>query len=179
MKNTPNSSQQLARVAILMGSDSDWEVLQGCRDQLSEFGIRAEVNVLSAHRTPDELHAYVREAPQRGIAVFIAAAGMSAALAGTIAAHTTLPVIGVPIDSGSLRGLDALLSTVQMPPGVPVATMAVGAAGARNAAIFAAQILAIGDTALAGKLHEFKRAQTSKVLDRNCQLQEKLQQPQR
>lgn len=169
-----NTSQpvETIRVAIVLGSDSDWEVMESCRDQLAEFGLRAEINVLSAHRTPDDLGAYVKQAEQRGVAVFIAGAGMSAALAGTIAAHTTRPVIGVPLDTGALGGIDALLSTVQMPPGVPVAGMAVGGAGAKNAAILAVQILALSDPGLAHQLAEFKRQQAAQVREKNRKLQE-------
>ncbi len=156
-----------ARVAILMGSDSDWEVMQDCAAQLGEFGMQADVQVMSAHRTPDDVAAYVKTAREKGIDVFIAAAGMSAGLAGMIAGLTTLPVIGVPVDSGSLGGMDALLSTVQMPPGVPVAGMAIGRAGAKNAAILAAQILALKDETLAARLKAFKQAQAEEVRQKN------------
>lgn len=163
-----------SRVAVLMGSDSDWDVMQGCVQQLAEFGIRPDVHVLSAHRTPHDLQAYVEQASAGGVAVFIAAAGMSAALAGAIAAHTTRPVIGVPVASGPLGGIDALLSTAQMPPGVPVACMAIGPAGARNAAILAAQILATADPPLADQLTEFKRTQAAKVRQGDEELRRRL-----
>ncbi len=151
------------RVAVIMGSDSDWKVMQSCVDQLDALGLTAEVRVLSAHRTPGDVVAFVQSAVEQGIEVFIAAAGMSAALAGTVAAHTNRPVIGVPVDSGGLGGLDALLSTVQMPPGVPVAGMAIGKPGARNAAILAAQILALKDDSVASALTAFKKKQAEEV----------------
>ena len=157
------------RVAVMMGSDSDWKVMQACVEQLEDFGLTAEVRVLSAHRTPSDVTEFVQSAAEQGIEVFIAAAGMSAALAGTVAAHTNRPVIGVPVDSGGLGGLDALLSTVQMPPGVPVACMAIGKPGARNAAILAAQILALKDDSVASALTAFKKKQAEEVRrkDRN------------
>ena len=152
-----------SRVAVIMGSDSDWKVMQSCVEQLGALGLTAEVRVLSAHRTPADVVEFVQSASEQGIEVFVAAAGMSAALAGTVAAHTHRPVIGVPIDSGGLGGLDALLSTVQMPPGVPVAGMAIGKPGARNAAILAVQILALKDDALASALIALKKKQAEEV----------------
>ena len=149
-------------VGVVMGSDSDLEIMQRCAAQLAEFGIGCELRVISAHRTPDLACRYARDAAKRGLKVLVAGAGMSAALAGVLAANTTLPVIGVPIESGSLKGLDALLSTSQMPPGVPVACMAIGAAGAINAGVLAAEILAVGDAALARRLQQFKRDQAKK-----------------
>lgn len=146
-----------------MGSDSDLEIMQRCAGQLAEFGIGCELRVISAHRTPEAAHRYARGAAGRGLKVLVAGAGMSAALAGVLAANTTLPVIGVPIESGSLKGLDALLSTAQMPPGVPVACMAIGSAGAVNAAVLAAEILAVADGAMARRLQQFKRDQARKV----------------
>ncbi|MEW6594079.1 MAG: 5-(carboxyamino)imidazole ribonucleotide mutase [Thermodesulfobacteriota bacterium] len=143
-------------ISIIMGSDSDLPVLQGCIDTLKAMGIPYEVTVASAHRTPAKAMRLAETARERGVKVIIAAAGMAAHLAGVLAAHTTLPVIGVPVDGSALNGLDALLSTVQMPPGIPVATMAIGKAGARNAAIFAAQILATSDGAVAEKLAAMK-----------------------
>ncbi len=139
-------------VAILMGSDSDLDTMQGAVDVLDKLGVAREVRVLSAHRTPDATHAFVKEADARGCAVFIAAAGMAAHLAGTVAALTLKPVVGVPIDSGPLKGQDSLLSTVQMPGGIPVACVAIGKAGAKNAAYLAAQIMALSDTTLTQKL---------------------------
>lgn len=141
-----------AKVAILMGSASDQDRMAGAADVLSDLGIAHEVHVLSAHRNPEAVGAFVTEAPGRGIRVFIAGAGMAAHLAGAVAARTTLPVIGVPLDGSALLGLDALLATVQMPPGVPVATVAVGKAGAKNAGFLAAQMLALGDEDLREKL---------------------------
>jgi 5-(carboxyamino)imidazole ribonucleotide mutase len=142
-------------VAILMGSESDAEIMKKAERALDEFGVESETKVLSAHRKPRALVEYVEGAEERGVGVFICAAGMAAAIAGVVAAHTTRPVIGVPIESGSLRGLDALLSMVQMPPNVPVATVAVN--GARNAGLLAVQILATSDDELAKRFAEFKR----------------------
>ena len=142
-------------VGILMGSDSDWPAMKLAADACEEFGIRAEALVMSAHRTPDDVARYARTAQGRGLRVLIAGAGGAAHLAGVVAAHTALPVIGVPIESKSLKGLDSLLSTVQMPTGVPVATVAIGAA--RNAGLLAVQILAVGDAKLQAKYVEFKK----------------------
>lgn len=150
-------------VLILMGSDSDAPVMQAAVDVLREFGIACEMTVASAHRSPDRVMRLVREAPGRGVKVFIVGAGAAAHLAGVVAAHTTLPVIGVPIDSSALKGLDALLSTVQMPPGVPVATVSIGKPGASNAAVLAAQILAVGDAQIAGRLEAYKKKLADKV----------------
>lgn len=154
-------------VAILMGSDSDLEAMQGCIDILDKLGIAREVNVLSAHRTPEATHAYVKDADQRGGAVFIAAAGMAAHLAGTVAALTVKPVIGVPMEGGPLKGQDALLSTVMMPGGIPVASVAIGKAGAKNAALLAAQILALSDAVLAKQLADERQANARQVLAKN------------
>src|SRR5579864_3379614 len=151
-------------VSILMGSKSDLDVMQGARDALNDLGVPHEVRVLSAHRSPDALFAYVAEAPARGIEVFIAGAGGAAHLPGVVAAKTTLPVLGVPIPSGHLLGLDALLAIVQMPKGVPVATFAVGKGGAGNAALFAVAILAAKRPELAQKLAAWRKAQAEKVL---------------
>jgi 5-(carboxyamino)imidazole ribonucleotide mutase len=154
-------------VAILMGSDSDLETMQACIDTLDKLGIASEVNVLSAHRTPEATHAYVKDADQRGGAVFIAAAGMAAHLAGTVAALTVKPVIGVPMEGGPLKGQDALLSTVMMPGGIPVATVAIGKAGAKNAGLLAAQILALSDAPLAKRLVDERQANARQVLAKN------------
>jgi len=151
-------------VSILMGSKSDLEVMQGARDALTEMGVEHEVRVLSAHRTPDALFEYVAGAPPRGIEVFIAGAGGAAHLPGVIASKTTLPVLGVPIPSGHLLGLDALLAIVQMPKGVPVATFAVGKGGAANAALFAVAILAGKRPELAEKLALWRKAQADKLI---------------
>jgi phosphoribosylamine---glycine ligase len=150
-------------VLILMGSDSDAPVMQGAMDILKEFGIAAEMTVASAHRSPDRVMRLVREAPGRGVKVFIVGAGAAAHLAGVVAAHTTMPVIGVPIDSSALKGLDALLSTVQMPPGVPVATVSIGKPGATNAGVLAAQIIALADPRIAGALDGYKKKLAEKV----------------
>jgi phosphoribosylamine--glycine ligase len=150
-------------VLILMGSDSDASVMQGAADVLKDFGISTEMTVASAHRSPERVMRLVREAPPRGVKVFIVGAGAAAHLAGVVAAHSTLPVIGVPIDSSALKGLDALLSTVQMPPGVPVATVSIGRPGATNAGVLAAQILGVGDQTMAKKLDEYKKKLAEKV----------------
>ena len=152
-------------VAILMGSKSDAEVMREAANTLTEFGVSNKMKVLSAHRTPHETAAYAEAFRDKGGKIFICGAGVSAALAGVVAAHTTLPVIGVPVDSGPLNGFDALLSTVQMPPGVPVAAVAIGKAGARNAGLLAVRILSLSDASLAQKLLEFKEAQRKKILD--------------
>lgn len=152
-----------APVSIIMGSESDLETVQSTIDLLKEFKLGFEVKVLSAHRTPKELVRYVEAAPKRGVKVFIAAAGGAAALAGVIAAHTILPVIGIPIETKSLKGMDSLLSTVQMPGGIPVACVAIGKAGAKNAAILALQILALSDAKLKGKLTAYKKAMALKI----------------
>ena len=157
-----------------MGSDSDLETMKRCLKQLDEFGIAREVRIISAHRTPEAAHEYAATAIQRGLKVIIAAAGMSAALGGVLAASTTLPVIGVPMASGPLAGVDAALSTMQMPPGVPVACMSIGGAGATNAAIYAAQILAVSDKKLAGKLSRFKKSQARKVAKKDAELRKSL-----
>jgi len=161
-----------ARVAVLMGSDSDWDVMSGAVKRLREFDVACDVHVMSAHRTPARVMAYVGGARGEGIRVFIVGAGAAAHLAGVVAAHTTLPVIGVPLNATSVNGLDALLATVQMPSGVPVATVAIG--GAENAGILAAQILAIGDPALAAKLEQFKATMAAAVEAKNAALQKKL-----
>ena len=150
-------------VLVLMGSDSDAPVMQAAVDALKEFGISSEMTVASAHRSPARVMRLVSEAPGRGVKIFIVGAGAAAHLGGVVAAHTILPVIGVPIDSSALKGLDALLATVQMPPGVPVATMAIGKPGATNAGILAAQILGVADKAIAKKLEEYKKKLADKV----------------
>ena len=163
------------KVAIILGSDSDWPVMEACHKILGEFGVPVEVRVLSAHRTPDQLAAYVQEAQARGeVGVFIAAAGMAAALPGAVAARTSLPVIGVPLAAGVLQGVDSLLSIVQMPPGVPVATVAIGEAGARNAALLAVQILAVADPQLGEAFQKYRRNQAETVDKKNQSLQERL-----
>ena len=161
-------------VGILMGSDSDYNIMVEAAQALKGFGIPYEMQVSSAHRSPERTAGYAREARQRGIRALIVGAGAAAHLAGVVAAETTLPVIGVPIDSSALQGLDALLATVQMPAGIPVATMAIGKAGARNAGIFAAQLLAASDESLAAKLTEFKAEMAVKVAVKSAAVQERL-----
>jgi 5-(carboxyamino)imidazole ribonucleotide mutase len=155
-------------VGILMGSDSDWGVMKVAGVVLAEFGVESEARVMSAHRTPDDVAEYARGAHGRGVRVLIAGAGGAAHLAGVVAAQTPLPVIGVPMESGALRGLDALLSIVQMPSGVPVATVAIG--GARNAGLLAVQILAVGDGKLRGKYLEFKKRLAEESRAKNAKL---------
>jgi 5-(carboxyamino)imidazole ribonucleotide mutase len=146
------------RVGILIGSESDRPIMEECLRRLEALGIPAELRVSSAHRNPEATRAYAREAAGRGIRILVAGAGMAAHLGGAIASETILPVIGVPMEAGPLHGLDALLATVMMPAGVPVATMAIGKAGAANAALFAAQILALEDASLAERLAAERRA---------------------
>ncbi|UCG46500.1 MAG: 5-(carboxyamino)imidazole ribonucleotide mutase [Phycisphaerales bacterium] len=165
-------SEKRPPVAVVMGSDSDMAVMQSCIEQLRYFGIDPLVRIISAHRTPQVAADFADKAVEKGIKVIIAAAGMAAHLAGSLAGRTTLPIVGVPLAAGEgMQGLDALLSTVQMPPGVPVATMAIGKAGAKNAAIFAVQILALSNRDLREKLTEFKRRQEKKVLEKDAGLQ--------
>lgn len=157
-----------AQVAILMGSSSDLDIMQKAADTLTELGIGSEVRVLSAHRTPDRAVEFVRTAPERGTKVFICGAGGAAHLAGTVAAHTTLPVIGVPLARTPLNGADALYATVQMPAGVPVATVAID--GAQNAGILAASILAVGDAAIAERLKKYRETISRKVAHQDDEL---------
>jgi phosphoribosylaminoimidazole carboxylase PurE protein len=161
-------------VGILMGSDSDWPVVEGAARTLDEFDVRYEVRVLSAHRTPDEAAEYARSAARRGLRVLIAAAGGAAHLAGALAANTVLPVIGIPVAGGSLGGLDALLSTVQMPGGIPVATVAIGPAGAVNAAVLAAQILAQSRADLGRRLLRHRAALRRKVRRGDARVQSEM-----
>ena len=156
------------RVGLIMGSDSDFPVVKNCIKTLKSFGVPVEVRVLSAHRTPDEAALFSRTARQNGFGVIIAAAGKAAHLAGVLAAHTTLPVIGIPIKSSTLDGLDALLSTVQMPSGMPVATVAID--GAANAALLAAQILAVEDAELTAKLRALRQKQHDAVVEKDRKL---------
>jgi phosphoribosylamine--glycine ligase len=159
-------------VLILMGSDSDAPVMQGAVEILRELQIPCEMTVASAHRSPERVMRLVSEAPGRGVKTFIVGAGAAAHLAGVVAAHTTMPVIGVPIDSSALKGWDALLSTVQMPPGVPVATVSIGKPGATNAGVLAAQILAVGDPAIADRLTAYKKRLAEKVEAAAAKLQQ-------
>jgi phosphoribosylaminoimidazole carboxylase PurE protein len=157
-----------------MGSDSDLPTVRETCTVLSTFGIPYEVRVLSAHRSPEELVAYVKQAEEKGVQVFVAAAGGAAHLAGVVAAHTIKPVLGIPMQTSSLNGLDSLLSTVQMPGGVPVATMAIGAAGARNAGLFAVEVLALTDEALADKLKRYRADQVDQVRQKNQRVQQEV-----
>lgn len=173
MKTEQSGAGEKARpqVGIVMGSDSDLGVMEEAAAILRKFGIGFEITVASAHRTPRRAAEFAESARDRGIKVIIAGAGHAAHLAGAMAAHSTLPVIGVPIDSSALQGMDALLSTVQMPPGIPVATVAVGRPGAVNAGILAVQILAVGDPALADKLVDFKKEMAAKVEEKAQKLE--------
>lgn len=162
----------MKKVGIVMGSDSDLPVIQKATDTLKKFDIPYEVHVYSAHRTPEEARRFAVHARENGFGVIIAAAGMAAHLAGAIAANTTLPVIGIPCKSGNLDGIDALLSTVQMPSGIPVATVAIG--GGVNAALLSAQILAVGDAELAEKLDAKRRADAQAVLEKDAGISERL-----
>ncbi|MDD4932143.1 MAG: 5-(carboxyamino)imidazole ribonucleotide mutase [Methylacidiphilaceae bacterium] len=152
-------------VAILMGSQSDWPVLQGASEVLQEFSVPHEKTIVSAHRTPEKLRHYALSATERGIKVLIAGAGGAAHLPGMLAAYTPLPVLGVPVETRALRGVDSLLSIVQMPYGIPVGCLAIGEAGARNAALLAVSILGLENPELAELLREFRSAQTQRVLD--------------
>jgi 5-(carboxyamino)imidazole ribonucleotide mutase len=151
-------------VGVVMGSASDWGVMKSAAEQLKAFGVPYEARALSAHRTPEALEQWIADLESKGAACFIAAAGGAAHLAGVVAAKTTLPVLGVPMPSRHLQGLDSLLSMVQMPKGIPVATFAIGDAGAANAALFAVSLLAVGDEALAAKLRAFRKEQADKVI---------------
>ena len=170
-------AEKTAQVGILMGSDSDLEVMREAEKRLDNFGVSYETRIMSAHRTPEKAAEYAATAEQRGLQVIICGAGAAAHLAGAIAANTTLPVIGIPIDSSSLKGLDALLATVQMPAGIPVATMAIGKAGAANAGIFAAQIIARKNAQVAAKLAQAKNEMVRGVEERDRKLQSERQKP--
>ena len=151
------------KVAIIMGSESDAEEMKPASEVLNELGIKNESRVISAHRTPDRLREYVLDAEKNGVKVFIGGAGMAAALPGVIAAHTHLPVLGVPIESKSLKGMDSLLSIAQMPPGIPVGTLAIGSAGSKNAGLLAAAILSVSDQKIESKLKNYRKKQSDKV----------------
>lgn len=161
-------------VGILMGSDSDWDKISGASTALKEFGITHEVHVMSAHRTPDRVLEYASTARDRGIRVIIAAAGGAAHLAGVVASHTTLPVIGIPVKTDVMGGLDSLLSTVQMPGDIPVATVGIGSGGARNAGLLAVQILALSDPDLHKALIAFKKKLQEKIAKKDQALQERI-----
>jgi len=173
-ENYLESAMSKPFVAVLMGSDSDLKTMQACLDVLGQLEVPCEVKITSAHRTPDTTHAYVKDADQRGCAVFIAAAGLAAHLAGTVAGLTLKPVIGVPMDAGPLDGMDALLSTVMMPGGIPVASVAIGKAGAKNAGYLAAQMLALSDEELAGRMLAERKANADAVRAKDAELQAKL-----
>lgn len=162
------------QVVVLIGSDSDWPIMELCVKQLKELGIPCTVEIMSSHRSPERVREFARSAKQDGVEVIIAAAGLSAALAGTVAANTCLPVIGVPLASGPLQGVDALLSTVQMPPGVAVATVGIGSAGARNAALLAGQIIARHDPKVDEAIVRFKDALAESVEQKNQALRQRL-----
>ncbi len=159
-------------VAIILGSDSDFPAFEGAMDVLDEFGVSFEIMIASAHRSPERVLDFSSKARDNGFKVIIAGAGMAAHLAGVVASHTTLPVIGVPMDGSALQGMDALLSTVQMPAGIPVATVAIGKAGAYNAAVLATQIISLGDPELAEKLKGFKNNLKEKVAKRDQKIQD-------
>lgn len=158
-------------VGIIMGSDSDWPLLQKGAEVLKNFGVKFEVRVMSAHRTPEVASVYAMEAEKRGLKVLLSAAGGAAHLGGVLAAHTVLPVIGVPVAGGAVNGLDSLLATIQMPAGIPVATMTLGSAGPVNAALFAVQILALSDAGLNKKFHAYKEKLKQKVADGDAKVQ--------
>ena len=164
----------MKKVAVIMGSDSDWPVVKGACQQLKDFGIPYEAHILSAHRTPVEAAEFARNARKNGFGVLICAAGMAAHLAGAFAGNSTLPVIGIPMKGGAMDGLDALLATVQMPPGIPVAAVTCGNAGAKNAALYAVSILALSDPELAAKLKDFRKKQREQVLAADAELQQEL-----
>ncbi len=161
----------MAHVAIIMGSKSDWDTMRGASETLAELGVEHENRILSAHRTPGALAAYVKDAEARGVRVFIAGAGGAAHLGGVIASQTLLPVLGVPMQSKALNGLDSLLSIVQMPKGIPVASLAIGEAGAANAGLLAAQILSLSDLALADRLKAHRARQAARVLEQRLEEQ--------
>jgi len=163
-------SNSNVQVAIIMGSDSDLPIVEASFAVLDDFGVNYTKNVMSAHRTPHDVMKLIKDSEDNGCQVFIAAAGMAAHLAGAVAAHSSKPVIGIPIESGGMGGIDALLSTAMMPPGVPVATVAVGKSGAKNSAILAVQILATSDEALSAKLREFKENMRKEVLEKDQKL---------
>ena len=163
---------EMKKVAVIMGSDSDWPVVKAACAQLKEFGIPFEAHILSAHRTPAEAAAFARNARANGFGVIICAAGMAAHLAGAFAGNSTLPVIGIPMKGGAMDGLDALLATVQMPSGIPVATVALN--GAKNAAVLAAQILAVNDESLAAKLDEARVKMAAQIAEKEAKLQAEL-----
>jgi len=164
------------KVAILMGSKSDLDIVRGAFDVLDDFGVKFEARIMSAHRTPNEAAEFAANAEKNGAKVIICVAGMAAHLGGVVAAHTTLPVIGIPMVSEPFKALDSLLAIVQMPPGIPVAAVTAGKAGAKNAALYAISILAVSDADLAAKLKDFRAKQRNQVLAADAELQAELQQ---
>jgi 5-(carboxyamino)imidazole ribonucleotide mutase len=166
----------MIQIGILMGSDSDWEKINGAAEALKEFDVQYEINVMSAHRTPELVRKYAETAIEHGLSVLICAAGGAAHLAGVVASHTTLPVIGIPVQTDFAGGLDSLLSTVQMPGDIPVATVGVGSGGARNAGLLAVEILALSDSSLRKKLEDFRRKLPQKIADKNAVLNARLRQ---
>lgn len=155
-----------ASIAICMGSQSDWDTMRGAKEILDELGLACDCRIISAHRTPDRLTEFAKSAADNGICVIIAGAGGAAHLPGMIASHTSLPVLGVPVESKALKGMDSLLSIVQMPAGIPVGTLAIGTAGAKNAGLLAAQIIALSDASAKQAIAAWRKAQTDKVADR-------------
>jgi len=174
-KSNSKAAKVKPLVGIVMGSDSDWPVIQSTTEVLKQFGVPYEVRVISAHRTPDEATAFASTASTRGLKVIISAAGMAAHLGGVLAANTHLPIIGVPMKGGALDGLDSLLATVQMPRGVPVATVAMGKSGAVNAGLLAVQMLALSDDNLKKKFQQYKRTMKQKVFDADRELQKEIE----
>ena len=172
--NNKNSLEDARRVLVVMGSDSDWDIMKSSVDILRRFDVNAEVHVTSAHRSPERTLAIIKNAVDSGAKVIIAGAGMAAHLAGVVASHTVLPVIGVPIDASPLNGLDALLATVQMPPGIPVATVAIGKAGAKNAAHLALQIIALSDEALSQKLLDFRAKEKILIAEKDKKISKQI-----
>ena len=164
----------MKKVSILMGSKNDYTQVESAVKILKEFSVTYDVKVMSAHRTPKQVQEYVESADQRGTQVFIAAAGCAAHLAGVVAAHTVLPVIGLPIESASLKGMDSLLSTVQMPGGIPVATVSIGSMGAKNAGLLAVQMLSLSDSSLYEKLLQYRKDMIKKVIEDDKKLQEQI-----
>lgn len=164
----------MSKVSILMGSKNDYSQVKSAVKVLEEFGVSFDVRVMSAHRTPKQVQNYVENADKRGTRIFIAAAGCAAHLAGVVAAHTILPVIGLPIESASLKGIDSLLSTVQMPSGIPVATVSIGSMGGKNAGLLAIQMLSLSDTSLFNALLQYRKDMVKKIADDDAQLQKEI-----
>lgn len=173
-KKASKAHSKGTKVLIVMGSDSDLPVMRASAETLDAFGVSYDIEVASAHRSPERVQRLVRAAEKKGARIIVAGAGMAAHLAGAVASHTTLPVIGVPINASPLQGLDSLLSTLQMPPGIPVATMAVGKAGAKNAAVLAVQIMSLSDPALARKLKAYRKDMAAGVAEKSRAMKKKL-----